>query len=83
MQQSGHCLQEPSHLPCKQPGCGVSHREGGREERELSLPVDDSTLPKGFGDSGEAKSSKDATEALEFCCLVQNAEALFSIFDLG
>lgn len=47
------------------------------------MPVDDSAPQKGFRDSGEAKSSKDATEALEFCCLVQNAEALFSIFDLG
>lgn len=36
---------------------------------------------KGLGPQ-DVKSSKDATEALEFC-LVQNIEALHSIFDLG
>lgn len=31
----------------------------------------------------ETRCSKDATEALKFCCLVQNAKALLCLFDLG
>jgi len=31
----------------------------------------------------EAKSSKDATEALEFYCLVKNTEGLLSVSDLA